>query len=42
MKHWPPLDGFAKADPALLRGIAFTAGQPQGTFRFRIDHVELR
>ncbi|MEJ7747342.1 MAG: CIA30 family protein, partial [Luteimonas sp.] len=37
-----PLDGFAGADPALLRAIAFTAGQPAGAFRFRIDRVELR
>lgn len=37
-----PLDGFAGADIALLRGIAFTAGQPAGTFRFQLDRVELR
>jgi hypothetical protein len=37
-----PLAGFAGAEPALLRGIAFTAGQPAGEFRFRIDRVELR
>lgn len=34
--------GGAGADPALLRGVAFTAGQPAGTFAFRIDSVELR
>ncbi|MFD0738856.1 CIA30 family protein [Lysobacter koreensis] len=37
-----PLAGFAGADPALLRGVAFTAGQPRGAFVFRIDRVELR
>jgi hypothetical protein len=37
-----PLAGFAGADTALLRGIAFTAGQPAGAFAFRIDRVELR
>lgn len=37
-----PLAGFAGADTALLRGVAFTAGQPAGAFRFRLDHVELR
>lgn len=37
-----PLADFAGADPALLRGIAFTAGQPAGAFAFRIDRVELR
>jgi hypothetical protein len=37
-----PLAGFAGADPALLRAVAFTASQPQGAFRFRLDHVELR
>ena len=37
-----PLDGFAGADIALLRGIAFTAGQPAGAFRFQLDRVELR
>jgi hypothetical protein len=37
-----PLAGFAGADPALLRSIAVTAGQPLGAFRFRIDRVELR
>lgn len=31
MKHWTE-----------ITGIAFTVGQPQGAFRFRIDHVELR
>lgn len=37
-----PLSGFAGADLAQVRGIAFTAGQPHGTFAFRIDGVELR
>lgn len=37
-----PLSGFAGADLALVRGIAFTAGDPQGAFAFRIDQVELR
>lgn len=37
-----PLDGFANADPARLRAIAFTAGDPAGAFSFRIDQVELR
>lgn len=37
-----PLADFAGADPAQLRAIAFTAGNPPGVFRFRIDGVELR
>src|SRR5690606_42102344 len=37
-----PLAGFAGADLSLVRGIAFTAGQPAGPFEFRLDHVELR
>ncbi|MCD9032097.1 CIA30 family protein [Luteimonas sp. Y-2-2-4F] len=37
-----PLSAFAGADPARLRGIAFTAGLPEGAFAFRIDGVELR
>lgn len=37
-----PLADFAGADLSLLRGIAFTAGQPAGPFEFRLDHVELR
>lgn len=37
-----PLEGFANADPARLRAIAFTAGAPAGSFGFRIDQVELR
>lgn len=37
-----PLAGFAGADTALLRAVAFTAGQPAGAFAFRLDHVELR
>lgn len=37
-----PLSDFAGADLSQLRGIAFTAGQPQGRFEFLLDHVELR
>lgn len=37
-----PLDGFAGADLAQLRAIAFAAGQPAGEFEFFLDHVELR
>ncbi|TXH67364.1 MAG: amidohydrolase [Lysobacteraceae bacterium] len=37
-----PLSGFAGADLANLRGIAITAGQPEGDFVVRIDQVELR
>ena len=37
-----PLEGFAGADLAQLRGIAFTAGQPLGTFEFMLDDVEIR
>lgn len=37
-----PLADFAGADLSLVRGIAFTAGQPAGAFAFRIDQVELR
>ncbi len=37
-----PLSGFNGADLALVRGIGFTAGQPHGTFAFRIDGVELQ
>ena len=37
-----PLSGFPGADLAQARGIAFTAGAPQGAFEFRIDRVELR
>ncbi|HNR90917.1 MAG TPA: CIA30 family protein [Dokdonella sp.] len=37
-----PLASFVGADMALLRGIAFSAGNPPGAFRFRIDGVELR
>ena len=37
-----PLSAFNGADLALLRGIAFTAGQPLGTFKFQIDQVEIR
>jgi imidazolonepropionase-like amidohydrolase len=37
-----PLAGFKGADPAQLRGIAFTAGLPVGKFGFQLDRVELR
>lgn len=37
-----PLDGFPGGDPSLVRGIAFTAGQPHGGFEFFLDDVELR
>ena len=37
-----PLADFPGADPTQLRAIAFTAGNPPGAFRFRIDGVELR
>lgn len=37
-----PLSAFQGSDLALLRGIAFTAGQPLGAFKFQIDQVELR
>lgn len=36
------LDGFAGADLSRVRGLAFTAGQPQGAFAFQIDDVELK
>ena len=36
------LDGFAGADLAQLRAIAFAAGRPAGEFEFFLDHVELR
>lgn len=36
------LDAFPGADHALVRGIAFTAGQPAGEFRFLIGQVEIR
>ena len=36
------LADFPGADLSQLRGIAFTAGQPAGTFEFFLDHVELR
>ncbi len=41
-EHRMPLADFAGADPALLRAIAFSAGEPAGKFRFQIDGVELR
>lgn len=37
-----PLDDFGGADFTRLRGLAFTAGHPAGTFEFRIDQVEIR
>lgn len=37
-----PLSAFNGADLARVRAIAFTAGQPQGAFAFRIDSVELK
>ena len=37
-----PLAAFPGADPARVRGIAFTAGQPAAAFHFQIDDVELR
>ena len=37
-----PLADFPGADPALLRAVAFTAGQPVGGFEFFLDQVELR
>lgn len=37
-----PLSGFAGADLSQVRGIAWTAGQPEGTFAFALDDVELR
>ncbi len=37
-----PLKGFNDADLARVRAIAFTAGQPEGAFAFRIDRVELK
>jgi len=37
-----PLAGFAGADLSRVRGIAWTAGQPEGTFAFALDDVALR
>ncbi|TDK24403.1 amidohydrolase [Luteimonas aestuarii] len=37
-----PLAAFQGGDPSQVRGIAFTAGQPHGTFEFFIDAIELR
>lgn len=37
-----PLAAFAGADLELVRGIAFTAGQPLGDFSFQLDDVEIR
>lgn len=36
------LDSFNGADLARVRAFAFTAGQPQGAFRFEIDDVEVK
>lgn len=36
------LSDFPGADLSLVRGIAFTAGQPAGAFEFALDQVELR
>ncbi len=36
-----PLTGFAGADLSQVRGIAWTAGQPQGSFVFALDDVAL-
>ena len=37
-----PLDEFEGADPAHLRGLAFTAGPAPGKFAFAIDEVAVR
>jgi imidazolonepropionase-like amidohydrolase len=37
-----PLSKFVGADFSQLRGIAFTAGLPAGSFEFMIDDIELR
>lgn len=37
-----PLNAFNGADLARVRAFAFTAGQPQGAFRFEIDDVEVK
>ena len=37
-----PLSGFNGADLARVRGFAFTAGLPVGTFAFQIDDIELK
>ena len=36
-----PLADFAGADTARIRGIAFTAGQPEGDFAFDLDEVRV-
>lgn len=36
------LKGFDGADLSRVRALAFTAGQPEGAFAFRIDRVELK
>ena len=37
-----PLSAFPGGTPALLRGLAFTAGPAPGKFRFEIDQVSIR
>lgn len=37
-----PLSGFPGGDLRRVRGIAFTAGDPHGSFEFFLDTVELR
>ncbi|MEO1085368.1 MAG: CIA30 family protein, partial [Acidobacteriota bacterium] len=36
------LEGFHQAETGAVRGIAFTAGNPEGAFRFELDDVEIR
>jgi imidazolonepropionase-like amidohydrolase len=40
-RHTIPLTQFAGADPTAITGIFFGAGPELGTFRFRIDNVEV-
>lgn len=40
-RHAIPLARFAGVDPAAITGIFFGAGPELGTFRFRIDNVEV-
>lgn len=42
VEHRLPLAGFDGADPARLRAIAITAGEPEGAFAFDLDQVEIR
>ena len=37
-----PLSAFSGGDASQVRGIAFTSGEPVGTFAFQLDGVELR